>query len=84
MVDLRLDNGQVCSGGGCGLRYGGGYAGFFGFGFVFAQFAFSQRERERERKMGNNRAKEAEDPKGKAKITVVDFPINPDDKISKL
>ena len=86
MADLRLDNGWVCSGGGCGLRYGGGYAGFFGFGFVFTQFAFSQRERERERerKMSNNQAKEAEDPRGKAKITVVDFPTNPDDKISKL
>ena len=68
------------------MRYGGGYAGFFGFGFVFTQFAFSQRERERERerKMSNNQAKEAEDPRGKAKITVVDFPTNPDDKISKL
>ena len=43
-----------------------------------------ERERERERKMSNNQAKEAEDPRGKAKITVVDFPTNPDDKISKL
>ena len=66
------------------MRDGGGYAGFFGFGFVFTQFAFSQRERERERKMSNNQAKEAEDPRGKAKITVVDFPTNLDDKISKL
>ena len=43
-----------------------------------------EREREREREMSNNQAKEAEDPRGKAKITVVDFPTNLDDKISKL
>ena len=48
MVDLRLENGQIYNVGGYGLRYGDGFAGFFGFEYVFAQFAFSERERERE------------------------------------
>ena len=60
-----------------------GMLGFLDLGLSLLSSHF-HRGRERERKMGNNRAKEAEDPKGKAKITVVDFPINPDDKISKL
>ena len=59
--------------------------GFLDLGLSLLSSHFHRgRERERERKMSNNQAKEAEDPRGKAKITVVDFPTNPDDKISKL
>ena len=59
--------------------------GFLDLGLSLLSSHFHRgRERERERKMSNNQAKEAEDPRGKAKITIVDFPTNPDDKISKL
>ena len=59
--------------------------GFLDLGLSLLSSHFHRgREREREREMSNNQAKEAEDPRGKAKITVVDFPTNLDDKISKL
>ena len=62
-----------------------GLLGFLDLGLSLLSSHFqTQREREREREMSNNQAKEAEDPRGKAKITVVDFPTNLDDKISKL